>query len=152
MEEATWHHIHHVQKLIMRCQRELISRALEHDQSKLSLPEVDVFAQYNDKLRELEYGSPEYIEQLKTMKQALRNHYSINRHHPEHFKNGINDMNLIDLMEMLCDWVASSTRSKNGDINKSLEVQRTRFGISEQLLQVMRNTVNDYLVEDKKDG
>jgi hypothetical protein len=37
------------------------------------------------------------------MAPALKHHYENNRHHPEHFKNNIDDMNLIDLIEMLCD-------------------------------------------------
>jgi len=44
------------------------------------------------------------------MKPALEHHYALYRHHPEHFQNGIDDMNLIDLVEMFADWKASSER------------------------------------------
>lgn len=145
MKDATWEHINTVQRLITTCQCELHRRALDHDQSKLHDPELDVFTVHHDKLGELEYGSPEYMQQLDVMTDALRNHYTKNRHHPEHFENGVDDMNLIDLVEMLCDWVASVRRSKNGDIYKSLEVQRERFGISDQLMKVLKNTVDDIL-------
>jgi len=46
------------------------------------------------------------------MKPAIEHHYKNNRHHPEHFNNGIDEMNLVDLIELLCDWKAASERNK----------------------------------------
>lgn len=42
---------------------------------------------------------------------------------------------------MLIDWKASSLRSKNGNLEKSLEIQKDRFGIDDQLYQIMKNTL-----------
>ena len=47
-------------------------------------------------------------------KPAIDHHYANNRHHPEHWPNGINDMTLMDLIEMLADWKAATARNKNG--------------------------------------
>lgn len=58
-------------------------------------------------------------------------------------------MNLVDVLEMLCDWKAASIRHNDGDILKSLEIQKTRFGISDELYQILRNTIIDVI--DKKD-
>jgi hypothetical protein len=60
-----------------------------------------------------------------------------------HFHNGpegINGMTLIDLIEMLCDWKAAGLRHADGDIFRSIEINKERFGISEQLTQILENT------------
>ena len=71
---------------------------------------------------------------------ALEHHYANYRHHPEHFEKGINDMTLIDIVEMLCDWQAASARQLNGNLLKSIEVNAERFGYGEQLKQIFINT------------
>jgi hypothetical protein len=87
------------------------------------------------------YNSPEYQQCLKEMKPTLDYHYAHNSHHPQHFENGINDMNLIDIVELLLDWFAATQRNPGGDIIKSIEIGKTRFGISEQLSQIFINTI-----------
>lgn len=78
---------------------------------------------------------------LKEMNIALQHHYANYRHHPEHFDNGITDMNLVDIVEMLCDWKAASLRHNGGDIIKSIELSAKRFGCDDQLKQIFINTV-----------
>jgi hypothetical protein len=110
---------------------------------------------------------------LKSMESALKHHYSNNRHHPGHFKKwvcdicfkeykkepvgscsqclndlfsqeaDINQMNLIDIMEMFCDWIAATERHINGDIFKSLIYEKKRFKISDQLIDIFKNTAID---------
>jgi hypothetical protein len=128
---------------IIRCT--LLNRAYNHDMSKLEDPEVSVFAEMTGKLKESTYGSDEYKEFLKQMKPALDHHYANNRHHPEKFDNGVNDMTLVDLVEMLCDWKAASQRNDNGDILKSIEINTERFELSPQLKQILINTVEEDL-------
>ena len=79
------------------------------------------------------------------MKPALEHHYKENRHHPEHFENGIKGMTLIDLVEMISDWKAASERHNNGDIIKSIEINQKRFGYSDDIKQILLNTVQTYL-------
>lgn len=76
----------------------IIFRGLEHDDSKLMSPEVEIFTKFTSKLKNTEYGSREYKEYLKEMGPALKHHYEHNKHHPEHFKQGIQEMTLIDLV------------------------------------------------------
>jgi Family of unknown function (DUF5662) len=57
------------------------------------------------------------------MKPALGHHYAANRHYLEHFANGVNDVTLVDLVEMLADWKAATERSDTGDLRKSLEIE-----------------------------
>ena len=90
------------------------------------------------------YGSDEYKEFLAGMKPALDHHYAENRHHPEHFENGIDGMDLFDLVEMLFDWKEATERHNNGDILKSLDINEKRFNISPQLKQILANTVTNF--------
>lgn len=75
---------------------------------------------------------------------ALEHHYKNNRHHPEHFKNGIEGMTLVDLCEMISDWKAATLRHDDGDILKSIEMNQQRFGYTDELKQILINTVNEY--------
>ena len=121
---------------------DLLRRAVEHDDSKFSPEEFDAFEQATPRLKDLVYGSDEYKQSLKEIESVIQHHYQVNSHHPEHFKNGINGMNLIDLIEMVCDWIAASQKVKDGDIYKSLDINRDRFGISEQLFLIIKNTID----------
>ena len=139
--ESTLQHIDNVKKLLSICIKNLIKQAISHDDSKLEDFEKKYFDQYTQKLRNTEYGSSKYYEYLDKINPALVHHYEVNKHHPEHYKNGIKDMNLLYLLEMLCDWYDSSKRSKNGDILKSIEINQKRFGYSDELKTIFINTV-----------
>ncbi len=67
-----------------------------------------------------------------------------NSHHPEHYDEGVNDMDLLDLIEMFFDWCAASERTKDGNIYVSINTNKDRFNMSEQLAQVFRNTAKRY--------
>lgn len=136
----TYKHIHTVQGLILDAVGVLLRRMSSHDQSKLRPPEVSTFTEFTPKLKDSTYGSEEYKGFLRDMKPALDNHYACNRHHPEHFENGINDMNILDIVEMILDWKAATLRHDNGDIMKSIEINAERFGIDDQLKQILINT------------
>jgi hypothetical protein len=114
-----------------------IGRYLE---TELANPEVELFNKYTPKLREMEYGSPEYRESLEGLRPALEHHYANNRHHPEHHADGVGGMTLVDLIEMLADWKASTERMSNGDLRRSLEINSERFGLPPQLVQILANT------------
>lgn len=144
-EQCNYHtlrHIERVRNLLNIFAIELLHRGELHDQSKLESPEVEYFTEFTSKLHSTKFPSKEYDEAKAAMKPALDHHYARNRHHPEHYKNGIDDMNLIDLMEMMVDWKASSERQMDGNIRKSLEVNAARFGITPQLFKILENTID----------
>jgi len=134
-------HIKRVGYLLRRMVWEILNRMDNHDSSKLRTPEKEIFDEFTPKLKNSTYGSEEYNGFLKEMKKALDNHYGLNSHHPEHYNNGITDMDLIDLIEMICDWKAASERHANGDIYQSIQINKKRFNISDQLEQILVNTV-----------
>jgi hypothetical protein len=77
------------------------------------------------------------------MGDGLRHHYDHNRHHPEHFSDGVNGMTLVDLIEMLADWKAATERHADGNLGKSLVIQQSRFNLSAQLADILWNTATD---------
>jgi hypothetical protein len=124
--------------------RELVTRSVQHDLSKTQPPELDTFNRVTPRLATLTYGTDAYRAALADMGPALEHHYVTNRHHPEHHLDGINGMTLVDLIEMLADWKAATERHADGDLLKSLEIQRGRFGITDQLLRILANTAERY--------
>jgi hypothetical protein len=141
----TYRHIGQVRGLVLGAAQDLQRRAHEHDASKLENPELGIFDEYTDKLRGVEYGSEEYFEHLNGMQAALDHHYAHNDHHPQHFIGGIQDMSLLQLTEMLCDWIAATRRHDDGDIRKSIEMNAERFGYGPELKQLLHNTVDALL-------
>lgn len=149
-EEDTLEHIDEVFDLLYDITDRLKIRAALHDASKMNHPESKIFEIYTSKLKNTTYGSDEYKQYLKEMKPALDHHYANNRHHPEHFKNGINDMNLVDLIEMFCDWFAATERHEDGNIFKSIEINKKRFNYSDDLKNIFNNTAELFLGISKK--
>ena len=140
-------HIHAVRGNVYKVMSELDYRARNHDNSKLESPEQEIFgANYKD-LQKTVYGTEEYVELLKKVKPALDHHYANNRHHPEHWPNGIEDMTLVDLIEMLCDWKAATARNKDVNIRKSIEHNAKRFNMTPQLEKIFHNTVREMFKE-----
>lgn len=135
-------HIQKVAYFINKIVKELLDRAEAHDQSKLVPPELEAFAEVTELLAGSTYGSKEYEDNKKRLDQALAHHYANNRHHPEHFENGIRDMNLIDVIEMFCDWKAATLRHNDGNIRKSIEHNAARFKIGDDLVNIFKNTAD----------
>lgn len=81
----TQKHIEKVRKYLRFFTDKLTTRGVNHDASKLESPEVEIFAEHTECLKDLVYNSIEYKEHLAAMKPALDHHYATYRHHPEHF-------------------------------------------------------------------
>jgi len=138
--KETKKHIQNVEKYIDCIIEDLTERAVNHDSSKLEKYELNGFSEYTPKLKHSEYGSEEYKSFLKDLQPILEHHYENNDHHPEHFENGIMDMNLMQITEMLCDWKAATLRHKNGNIYSSIEYNQDRFDYSNEFKQILINT------------
>jgi hypothetical protein len=136
----TLKHSRRVDELMLDVIAALQQRVTKHDLSKMEPPEIYVFNEFTPKLADSTYGSDEYNAYLKDMGPGLAHHYANNRHHPEAFDNGINGMTLIDIVEMFCDWKAATERHDNGDLARSLVIQKERFAMSDQLIDILRNT------------
>ena len=118
---------------------DLICRSAVHDDKKLSDEQLVRYIARHQEIHSLKYGSPEREPVEAKYKDLLKTHHSEYRHHPEHFKNGIDDMNLVDVIEMLCDWAAAGK-----DLDGSLEKSEKEYCISPQLMKLIRNTIKDF--------
>lgn len=137
----TLKHSLRVGALVGQAVKELVDRSVQHDLSKTREPELSVFNEFTPKLKTSTYGSDEYKGFLAAMGEGLAHHYAANRHHPEHFgEAGIGGMTLVDLVEMLADWKAATERHADDNLRRSLEIQKERFGISDQLAAILTNT------------
>lgn len=141
--EDTTKHIERVRELVELCRENLNCRKSIHDLSKLHAPEKPIFDEMTPKLKDSTYGSEEYKSFLVQMKPALDHHYAKNPHHPEHYANGIDGMSLLDLLEMLCDWKAASERHADGNMLRSLVVNKERFSVGPQLQSILVNTARE---------
>ena len=137
-------HKHLVGSRLTTLASHLVTRALVHDDSKFSDEEYAGFEEMHKRLYETIYGSEEYRATIREFKPEVQHHYEHNHHHPEHYQNGIAGMTLLDLIEMLCDWAASSTRQKDGDLRRSLPINVDRFKIDPQLASILENTIETY--------
>ena len=133
-------HIKRVVDLLQTFCKALIEQGVQHDQSKLKDPEKSFFDTYTPELKGTTYGSDTYLELLKKLQPALDHHFAENSHHPEHFKNGIAGMTLLDIIELFFDWKAASERHSTGNFKKSLEINKKRFNMSDDLVSIFENT------------
>ena len=135
----------HIKTVIKYCKnfaKQLITRVMNHDKSKLGDIEKPLFDEYTSKLKNSTYGSEEYKNFLEELKPALNHHYENNSHHPEYYSNGIQGMDLFDLVEMFFDWKAASERHDNGNLLKSIDINKKRFNMSDDLVAIFKNTEN----------
>lgn len=139
--EETQKHVDNVKGFIDLIIKHLRCRAAIHDHTKFKNPERDTFIEMTPKLKGSTYNSPEYRSFLKEMKSALDHHYENNKHHPEHNDQGIDGMNIIDVVEMLADWKAATLRHEDGDFNRSIEENKKRFKLSNQLVNIFKNSM-----------
>jgi hypothetical protein len=105
---------------------------------------VSVFDEYTPLLRDSTYGSDEYKRFLAGMGEGLRHHYAANDHHPEHFPNGIHDMDLVQLIEMLADWKAATLRHADGDLDRSIRQNAERFGYGASMITLLQSTAERF--------
>lgn len=136
----TYEHIAKVRDQLVCVAFDILDRANIHDNSKLVEPELSVFNEYTPKLKGSTYGSAAYKRFLEAMGKGLRHHYAHNDHHPEHHPNGVQDMDLIQVIEMLADWRAATMRHADGDLDRSITLNAERFGYGDEFERLLRNT------------
>ena len=124
--------------------KKLAERSENHDLSKLKEPEIGWLIEM-DKEPRVTYGSPEYFEKMKRWEKFFKHHYANNRHHPDHFGDmGVSGMNLVDLAEYLCDIISYLEEMHASQAIKIIDEQGKRFGLEDQLSQILKNTLVEY--------
>jgi hypothetical protein len=136
-------HISEVKEYLEEIISELKKRGEAHDRTKLQEPEFDIFVSTREKFKKVNYGTPEYQECVELAKPAIEHHYKNNRHHTAFHQNGINDMTLVDIVEMIADWMAANRRSPDKELVDTLEYAKNKYGIDEQLFKIINNTLTE---------
>ncbi len=137
-----------VGRYVQRVISQLVERAVIHDFSKFGPEELGPYTAMLPRFAKADYGSAEYKACCQAIKPALDHHLANNSHHPEFYPNGVNDMDLLDVVEMVCDWIAASQRA-GGDTLR-LDLQRTRFGIDGQLYAIICRTARALTRDDSQ--
>lgn len=136
----TMRHIRHVRDNIETFVVEMLRRGRVHDASKFDKEERAALDEATPLLRSVSYGSPRYGEILAGMTPMLEHHYRCNGHHPEHYgAEGISGMDLFDVVEMVCDWMAAARRNQADGVKLAHNVRQ--FDISPQLAAILANTL-----------
>lgn len=119
----------------------LVQRAVDHDDSKLKEGELPAYASAQEAFEVTPFGTPEYQAIKDGIMPTIKKHYEKNSHHPEHYENGIAGMDLVDVIEMLCDW-KSATKNHNvgSNMKKSIEFAIKKYNISTDLAAILYNT------------
>ena len=122
-------HIFGVSQRLTRFCTVLMTRAITHDNSKYSESELDDHISMAVEMDGIQYGTDTYYAIKRKYESLSAQHFANNRHHPEHHHNGIDDMNLVDVIEMLCDWLTGSENTGT-PVERSLEINEERYNVS----------------------
>lgn len=141
--QDTKEHIGKVQARLQEIAHRLTIRAVHHDLSKLVEPEKPLLDAFGSQTNLPPYGSPAERARFDVLAEFRKLHYAANDHHPEHTAEGFRGMSLLSLIEMLCDWDAAGARHVSGSIQQSLQFNRERFNISDELYAILENTVKE---------
>ena len=150
-KEKLFKHIEGVQNYLKTIGLIITTRGYDHDSSKVSDEEYKYFKMANSINRNQFKTYKEYLDYVKpTLDKGLKHHYEYNRHHPEHFDNGVDDMTLIDIIEMIIDWKVSI--EQNGKkLEDEIGYNFDKYNISDQLKKIIMNTfeyINEYEKEE----
>ena len=107
---------------------QLLKRGCEHDNSKFDREE---FIRMSQILKSRKFFTNASTTLSDKEKEAIKHHWSHNRHHPEYFENS-DEMTELDILEMVCDWFARSLQYGTDFIPFVLERQENRFHFSEK--------------------
>jgi hypothetical protein len=98
-------------------------------------------------LQGVAYSSPEYQAVVDRVAPALEHYYRENSHHPEHYGHaGVTGMDLFDVVEMVCDWMAGARRNPADGGKLAFNVEK--FGIERQLASIIANAIARWLASD----
>lgn len=129
--------------------RNIYNRGEHHDESKFEEPEYTGFSQGSQ--FKGKFGTEEYEEGKRKIKDTLTVHYANNDHHPEHFPDGICGMSLMSLTEMLVDWMCANQTDRKMKGEELIEIMDKKYNLGPQLKSIMKNTIDEIRVIESKD-
>lgn len=144
-------HIKAVNQKMIYCANNLLNRAATHDDSRFYEKEMasSVEPIWNLNNGGIEINSEEFILEANKMEEAGDFHFKHNDHHPGFYgdcEDPISEMNLFQIIEMICDLSATSEDAEN-KTDYAIALLKAQCSVSEQLEKVIRNTLK--LIEIK---
>lgn len=140
-ESETMEHKTRVSIMLTRISKDLVRRGKIHDNSKFKSPEREIYNMNHEKLQQVKFGTDEYDKLMNgEMAVAIDHHYKENDHHPEHFEDGVVNMNLVQILEMLAD-INAVADAKGTDVIKTLPEFMRKKNIPENFYTIFRNTL-----------
>lgn len=123
-----------VQHVIHQMSSILNERAVTHDQSAFNQMEMqNAFIAIN-----AEGKNPIDTQQLLTTVQDI--HFASNPHHPEYHENGVRDMSIFDILELMADWKITSRAKVNTTFDQYLNEQFAVYDVPEYVQSIIRQT------------
>lgn len=112
-------HKNYVQSYMFATMQLINTRVVNHDMDKINNDEIfDVYDEHFETLKSIPFGTDEYRNyELEHFKTAHKLHNQ-QRHHfytEEHEQD--TQVNMIDIIEVICDIMASSKQYTNGDVD-----------------------------------
>lgn len=140
---TTLKHIRRVNELLIDEAQDLLSRAKVHDESKFSDIEksrLDRMEALIEREGQAAFGTEEYKRRTDMLGPMVEHHRRNNDHHPEFHPDGVKGMDLVQLLEMFCDWKAASERGEESAMNLTFACEK--YGVSDQLKSIFIMTAN----------
>ena len=125
--------------------QQLLSIAKQHDASKFSEPERIAYTLIAWRYHLKNQGKLfEYDNHLKqTVITGWQHHIKHNSHHPEYHKNP-NQMSLLNLIEMVCDWVAISEGNSQAWATENMPKWHFSYAVQKKIVSLI-----DFLLQKK---
>lgn len=140
---ATLEHISHVRTYLFKILSLIQQRAADHDQSMLLEEEKSALDGFVPALADSVNGSPEHQKAVAGLLPAMQLHFQKNSHHIEHYGK-LNGMDLVDLIEWLCDQKAAALKDSDGDMSKRLLYFYQKYDFPVPLMDMINNTIERY--------
>ncbi len=124
---------------------EMIERSQMHDMDKIyNKATFATYNQYFTELKQIPFGTPEYLQFENDYFWEAHMSHAQNRHHFYSSKNNsVNDPNLIDLIEAVIDiYVSNLQYNEEVTTEKVMEVLKTKGIIDIDLNTYIENTIN----------
>lgn len=122
----------------------LLDVAEQHDQSKFEEPErtgyIWITWMYYCKSQNISFQYPIHVKE--SVFSAWNHHVINNRHHPEFHENPNLMLNL-DMVEMVCDWMAVSHENKTNCMNWALENLDKKWSFSKSTKEIIFSTIKE---------
>jgi hypothetical protein len=135
-------HIGNIKKILDYIKEQINDRGNNHDKSKFNKNEIDGWI-LGSNLEQLDKNSDEYNQAKKLYDNAYKIHHKQNRHHPEYFKHGFSDMNVVDVVEIIADWMMDAVE-ENKSFEQIVNEKQKEFNFDNAIRNLLINSAKEF--------